>query len=677
VLAGLSFPDPFRPLENGLDPAVAAWQKAQAELVDAYVAGLPGVEDLRAQVARCLVDRVGSVPRFAGGRWFRNDDHVVVAREPMSPGTVVFDPGDHLDEHDRAPVISWLSPSLDGRLLALGLCYDGSESNTIRVVDVESCELLADRPPQLLMDNWLGGAQWLPDSSGFFYVALDGPREAFELRVFRHEIGKPVRPGPEAVPLTAGPGDEYVGVFVSRGGRWVVVSQNNRRTRPVAVLDLADTSGRWRPFITESASTVAGHAVGDELVAVTDHDAPRGRLVAIPMTSAASSDPASWRVLVPESDAVLLSVTPVGDLLYVSDLVDTYSRVRIVDLDGAEVGRVPLPGRGAVAEAPFSLMRLPPRGHPDEYVFAFSSLTESWGIYRHRPGEDTVETLEEPAVRIDAVVEDLWATSADGTRVPYHRVRRRDLSATAPQPTLVYGYGGYRAALMPRFPRSMAAVVEAGGVFVHAHLRGGGELGLDWWEGGRMGNKQNSYDDLYAVAEDLIASGRTAPDRLAVTGASNGGLMAGVAVTQRPELWCAVVPRVPLLDLLGACREPYGRAAVGEELGDPEDPDDVARLAGFSPYQLVANGAAYPAVYVDAGATDPRCSPWHGRKFAARLQEASSSGRPIFLRVWENVGHGWATARDAEIDQETAWLAFVIDQLGMTGRTPNGCGRCS
>jgi len=669
VLAGLSFPDPFRALEDDGDPGVRTWQLAQAELVDGYLARLPWLGELGERVACFSVARHPSLPRFAAGRWFRpryavgaSQAHVVVAAEPLGEGSVVFDPAEHLDELGRTPFLSWFSPSPDGRLLAVGLCYDGSEVNSIRLLEVDSGRVLDDRPSQLPCDDWAGGAQWLPDSRAFFYVALAGSLEEFELCVFRHEVGRPARTVPESVPLVEGAADLYVGVFVSRDGRWVVASQGWSRARPVAVLDLV-SGGGWRPFLPELDATLAGEVLGDEYIAVTDVEAPRGRLVAVPLQG--PRDSARWRVLVPESDAVLRSVTVVGDLLYLSEFVDTYSRVRVVDRDGTEVGQVPLPGQGAIGEDVSPLMQLRPTGHPDEYVFAFSSLVESWGIYRHRPGAAELETLQAPEVRIDAVVEDLWATSSDGTRVPYHLVRRADVSAGEPQPMLIWAYGGWNVPLPPAFPRAIAAFVEAGGTYVHAHLRGGGEFGREWWEQGRLRQKQNCYADLYAVAEDLIARGRTTSEQLAVSGGSNGGLMAGVAATQRPELWRAAIPRVPFLDVLGACREPFGRAAVVDELGDPDDADDAARLATFSPYQLVRDGTAYPAVYLDVGATDPRCPPWHGRKFAARLQEASSSEQPIFLRVWDNVGHGGATAKDAEIAQSTAWLAFVIDQLGM------------
>jgi prolyl oligopeptidase len=671
-IGGLSFPDPFRPLENGSDPAVTAWQKVQAELADAYVARLPWIDELRDHVARCATERYPSMPRFAGGRWFRTayapdatQAHVVVADAPFGTGRILFDPVDHPNGDGRIPYLSWLTPSRDGLLLALGVCDDGSEANTIRIVDVDSGRVLDDRPPKLLMDNWMGGAQWLPNSSAFFYVALQGTKDEFELRVFRHEIAQASRDEPEPVPIATGAGEDYMGVFVSRDGRWAVTSQNINRPRPVAVLDLHGAAG-WRPFLRAIEATVAGHAVGDEFIAVTDLDAPRGRLVAIRLDAERPDDSSRWRVVVPENDAVLRSVTPVGDLLYLHEFVDTYSRVRVVDLAGNPVGEVRLPERGTLAELPFPLMSIVPRGHPDEFIFGWSSLTESWGTYRHRSGANGVEMLQPPAASIDAIVEDSWAPSADGTQVPYHVVRPPGAAPDEARPTLIYAYGGFNVPWIPQFPRAMAAFVEAGGVFVHAHLRGGGELGLEWWEGGRMRNKQNCYRDLYAVAEDLVAKGRTSTDLLAVTGGSNGGLMSGVAVTQRPHLWRVAVPRVPLLDVLGACREPYGRAAVAEELGDPDDPDDVANLASFSPYQLIEDGTPYPAVYLDVGDTDPRCPAWHGRKFAARLQEATTSGRPVLLRVWENVGHGWATAKDVEVDEWSAWLAFVIAELGMT-----------
>jgi prolyl oligopeptidase len=455
-------------------------------------------------------------------------------------------------------------------------------------------------------------------------------------------------------------------VVVSRDGRYAVALERLRNPIPVAIATLGNNPMRWRPFVTSIDGTLAGHVVGDHYIAITDIGAPRGRLVAIPLEAEYPNDPSTWQELLAESNATLRTVTLVGDALYLTELVETYARVRIVDLNGKDLGEVPLPTCGAVSEMPFPLMNLSPKGHPERFLFGFSSLTVSQGIYSYARGESRIEAVSEPQVRLEnTVVEDRWAVSADGTRIPYHIVRRRDLSSTWPQPTLIYAYGGFNYPLVPQFPGPMAAFVAAGGMFVHAHLRGGAEFGREWWEGGRLGNKQKCYDDLFAVTEDLIAHQRSTPQLLAVTGSSNGGLMAGVAVTQRPDLWRVVVPRVPSLDLVGACREPYGRMCTMMEYANVEDPAEVRRLATFSPYHLVRDGVSYPAVFLDAGDTDPRCPPWHARKFAARLQRATSGSAPILLHVWENAGHGWATDTNTALAEYAEWLAFTLRHLGV------------
>lgn len=658
--AGVAFPDPYRWLE-GDGPEVQRWQDEQGETAAAWVRDWPHFDRLRESVARFQTARFEPLPRAAGGRWFRTtvpegrtQASVVVADDPTGEGRVLFDPVQ--EDPEKPPFVSWISPSPDGRVLAVGVCTDGSEQNTVRLVDVATGAALPGAPAQTLMDNWTGGVHWLPDSSGFFFAGIDGRAVDLSQRVWLHRDGTTTE---VAVPWL--PGSDYRMVVVSRDGRHAVAVQRLMDPVPVAVARLDGAELTWRPFLTDVAGSVAGHLLGDAWVAVTDVGAPRGRLVRIPL-----DDPSSWEEVVAESDAVLRSVTPVGDALYLAEFVDTYARVRIVDADGNALGEVPLPGRGALVELPFPMMNLGVARPSDEFLFAFSTLTSSAGTYRHRPGARDVEVLTEPAVVIDgAVVEDGWATSADGTRVPYHLVHRADVPLDRPQPAMIYAYGGFNAPWVPSFPGVMAAFVDAGGVFVHGHLRGGAEFGRGWWEGGRLAHKQNGYADLYAIAETLIADGVTAPDRLAVTGGSNGGLMAGVAVTQRPDLWAAAIPRVPLLDVIGACRDGYGNWVVRLEFGDPDDPDEVRRMAGFSPYHLVEDGVAYPPVFLDSGDTDPRCPPWHARKFAARLQAATAGPAPVLLRIWRDVGHGWATDKEVALTENTEWLAFAMKVLGM------------
>ena len=668
--AGLSIPDPYRWLERD-DDEVRHWQVEQNRLADETVGSWPHADVVRSLVLDLSTAQAPVVPRYAGGVWFRVDHpagahapRVVSSASPLGRGDCLLDLA--TEQHgEAAPVVVWLSPSPDGSTLAVGVCTDGSERNTMRLVDVRSASLRSDPPPQVLNDGWTGGAAWLRDSSGFYFTGLTAHEDAFRQQVYFHRLGDPPPQAPVALDLP-NPSEGTV-VQLSRDGRWAVAAHGIGMTAPVAVRDLADPAGDWGPYVMNVDGTVAGHPVDTGYVAVTDVDAPRGRLVRIPFDSVAPNDPATWHVLVPESDAVLRGVSVVGDTLYLWELVGTYSQVRITTHDGHPLGVVPLPGRGTVHEPVFPLMGLIPRGHEDEYLFVFSTPVTSPGLYRHRPGDAQCEVLLPPDRVLDAVVEDGTARSADGTLVPFHLVRPKD-QPSGPSPTLLYAYGGFGMPLLPQWPQSTVAFVAAGGTRVVAHIRGGGELGRAWWHGGRLAHKTKGYDDLYAVAEELIGRGLTSSSQLAVQGGSNGGLMAAVALAQRPELWGAVVSQVPLTDLVGALREPYTRFVVEFEMGDPESADDVRRLLTYSPYHLVRDGVHYPATYIEAGATDPRCPPWHARKLAARLQAAQAGPAPVLLRVWDGSGHGLATSPDALLGQQLQSLCFAMQATGLTPR---------
>ncbi|MFC9249779.1 prolyl oligopeptidase family serine peptidase [Amycolatopsis thailandensis] len=668
-LAGVVFPDPYRWLEEESADTVR-WQDEQGEAASSFVRDWPHFEWVRERVGRYLEPDGGPAPRALGDQWIRactpeggTQGQVIVSAEPFGEGRVLFDP--RSIDAEKPPFLSWISPSPDGKLLAIGVCFDGSERNAILLVDAVTGEALPNAPEQELLDSWTAGVSWLPDSSGFFFTGIEGTSVDLVQRawLYRRAFGRAT-----VVDVPWLPGADYRKVLVTRDGKHLVAIQRIMNPVPVAFAPLGSLDDLiWKPFITEIEDTVAGYVLGDEWIAVTDVGASRGRVVGIRLDSRAPNDPATWREIVPESEVTLRALTPVGDKLYLTELVDTYSQVRIVDRDGVDHGFLPLPPKISVAEPPFPFMAICDDTVTDDFVFTGSTLVRSPGVYRHREGQTRVEVLQAPEfVLDDMVIEDGWATSEDGTRIPYHLVRRRNVLLNNPRPALMYGYGGFNAVWAPKFLGQMAPFVEAGGVFVHVHLRGGGEFGRDWWEGGRLKNKENCYTDLYAVAEDLIATGVTEPEQLALTGGSNGGLLCGVAATQRPDLWAAVIPRVPLLDLIGACRDGYGRFAISREFGDPDDAEEVRRLAGFSPYQLISDGTAYPAVFIDAGDTDPRCPPWHARKFAARLQAATASDKPVLCRIWRDVGHGWATDREIAVTENAETLAFAMKVIGMT-----------
>ncbi|WP_163505234.1 prolyl oligopeptidase family serine peptidase [Fodinicola acaciae] len=670
-VAGVDFPDPYHWLADRTDE-VEQWQEKQAELADAYVQDWPHFQTLKESVRHYFTPRFGAYPSPAGKRWVRSETpdgatqaRVVLSDERFGDGEVIFDAVE--ENPEKPPFVSWVSASPDGRYVTVGVCEDGSERNTIRLIDVETRERLA-APAQALLDNWTGGARWLPDSSGFLFTSIVGESVDLRHEVLHYHLDSGTVTKVDAPWL---PDRDYRTVVFSTDGKHAIAVQRLLTPIPIAVAKLdGSTEWSWRPFVTDPAvGGLAGQLVGDRWIAVSDLDAPRGRVVAIALDNPTPADPRTWDEVVPESDAALRSITPVGEHLYVLGLENTYSQVRIFTLAGEFAGNVPMPAPGAVIEHPFPLAAMYPEGRDDEYVFAFTTLTTSAGYYRH--AGSTLDTLSQPRTSIpDTVIEDGWSTSPDGTRVPYHVVRRRDLLLNRPRPTLVFGYGGFNAPWHPVFLGPMSSFVDSGGVLVHVHLRGGGEFGRHWWEQGRLKNKRNCYDDLHAIAEDLIATGVTSPNLLGVTGGSNGGLLAGVVATLRPTLWAVSVPRVPLLDAIGATQDGYGRFAISLELADLDDPDDVRRLASLSPYHLVEDGVDYPAVYLDAGDTDPRCPPWHARKFAARLQAATAGPNPVLLRVWRDVGHGWATDREVAITEHTSWLAFVMKRFGMTARNP-------
>ncbi|GAA3192246.1 prolyl oligopeptidase family serine peptidase [Nonomuraea roseoviolacea subsp. carminata] len=664
-VAGVRVPDPYRWLEEETEE-VRQWQRRQAALATAAVYAGQDPEAVRALIRACDAGSRPALPKYAAGRWFRMVSPpggpapvVVVADEPFGAGRTVADLAGS-GEGGHPPVVSWLAPAPDGRVLALGLCTDGSEHNTIRLFDVASGRQLGGAPEQVLHSAWAGGVSWLPDSTGFFFLALTGAPEDFRQAVFLHRLGGGTEPEP--IPVGAG-SREYTLVQMSPGSRWAVAAHRVGSPVPVAVRDLSDPGGAWRPFVTGCSGTVAGHVVGERYIAVTDVGAPRGRVVAIPLDAADPGDPAGWSELVPEGDTVLRSLTPVGEHLYLSEFDRTFARVRILDRSGAVTGEMPLPGRGALAAPFFPLTALATGAPAADFVFAFSTLTSSWGVYRHRPGETEPETLLPPAVVLDAVLEEGAALAPDGVAVPYHVVRG---AGGAPAPVLISAYGAANVPLLPQYQPDLAAFVAAGGVLVQAYLRGGGEFGRDWHLAAHRERKHVRDADLVAVAEHLLDTGLTTSDRLALTGGSDGGLMCGIALTRRPELWRAVLPRAPLLDLVGGTRDPYLDFVIRKAWGDPDDPDEVRRLLGLSPYQLVEPGV-FPAVYLQAGATDPRCRPWHARKFAARLQAAQRGEAPILLHVFEDAGHGAATAHDVAAAQDAEWLAFLIGTLGLPG----------
>jgi len=683
TVAGLSFPDPYRWLEQN-SAATAQWQQQQSALIKHWRnRALADIETVKNRLSD-FAGAGGAVPRRANQQWFRlhspaansansaNSMAVVVANTPYGKGRPVYTTNkltsSEPENGETSETLVWFSPSPNGAILALGLCCDGSENNRIQLIEVATGAIVPNAPRQLLIDNWTGGVSWLPDSSGFYFLAIDGEPADFRQRLWLHTLADG-RQTAVNLPLSASAANDYTLISYSPDGRYHIAHRGLFQPRPVAVLDTEQPQPQWRPFIHAVTDSIAGYTVIDQqLIAVTDNGAPRGRVVSIPLDCPAPDDPANWTELIAESDAVIQSITRIDKHFIISELVDTYSQLSIASLQGKRLKTVALPEYAVIEESVLPLTRLLNFGADHELLLSCSSLVQSSAVYRYNPASQSLDLLLPPAISLDkAIIEDHWAEAADGTLIPYHSLRLATTDPGQPQPTLIYAYGSFGFNAPAVYSKEAAAFIAAGGIYIHGHLRGGSELGRDWADAGMGQYKANSYQDLYTIAEDLIGAGQTRPDLLALHGRSAGGLMAGVALTQRPELWRVVIPEVPVLDLLAAFRDPYSAWCNQQDRGSREKRDDITRIVLYSPYHTIHKGTDYPAVMVVAGATDPRCPPWHARKFIARLQAATNGGveSPVLVHIWEQSGHGSATPAATRLTQTAEWLTFVMQQLGM------------
>jgi len=663
VYGDVSYEDAFRWMEEDTE-RVVSWQTAQDALTTTYLSSLPAYAAFSERLNALEDTSSITTPKFAGGRWFRarvpdgEDLHVLeVAESPAGPGRRIMDLN-ALRGIEPLKFDSFL-PAPDGRKVVVGWSAAGRELENFQILDVDTGEVLLERVPQQRVMN----SAWLPDSSGLYYMGYDPAVSMTHGRIYRHLLGRAPPTQPEALDLR----HPVARPMAAADGRHMLVYLDHLYPRPDFIKQFPDGGG-WRPFLKDMPGMFRGDIMGERFIAITDDGAPRGRLVSIPLSTPMQRE--TWQELVPASDSVLVSVMIVGERIVLLDLVDTYARLRVLRPNGTLEGEIALPSGGVVNTfgGPYSMFNMVDclaRGKGAEFLFVFSSPTESPALYSANVVKLSILRLTEPAVRLDARVHDRSALSADGTAVRYRVVARTDANLSKPTPTVIFGYGGFNVAFLPGWVGTMfAAWIQAGGVVVLAHLRGGGEFGSRWWQEGRLKNKQNTFNDVYAIAQEVIRSGISSPGQLAVLGGSNGGTMAAVAAVQRPDLFQAAVPQVPITDVLGRLRDPISMGAT-LDYGDPLDPAMAKVLYAWSPYQSITDGVAYPAVLIDSGLNDPRCPPWHGRKFAARLQQATSSGRSVLLRVRSGAGHG-AVGRAAQRLQEVETLAFLAEQLALT-----------
>lgn len=673
-LHGHRVPDPYRWLEDPLTPATAAWSKAQDELWQHYTAALPDRDRWHARVAELSRTGAVSTPLWRGERRFvvRHDgeqEHAVLrCADPGGAERVLLDPME-LDPSGATTLDAW-QPDLEGRLLALQVSRRGDERSELLVLDIETGARV-DGPIDRCRYSPVA---WLPGGRDFYYVR--GGLVGLSRRVYLHRVGTPADQDVLVFGDGRDPATSY-GLGTSADGRWLALSAASRDPgNDLWIADLASSpAGRpdLRPVqVGVTATTVAIVGRDGRLYVVTDRDAPRGRICA--------ADPAapgheSWRDLVvagPDevlTDFVILDGPRLAQpLLLVTRSRHALSVVGVHDLATGQWQRdLSLPGLGAVS----SLAARPEGGHEAWFgytdrstpaaVYRFDATTGEITLWASAPGAATV-----PAARTQETV----LPSADGTPVRMVVLSGPEV-ADGPRPTILYGYGGFGIPITPSYSSFAVAWLEAGGVFATAHVRGGGEEGEQWHRAGTLERKQNSVDDFLAAAQRLIADGWTSPEQLCLCGESNGGLLVGAALTQRPDLFSAAVCSAPLLDMVR-----YERTGLGPkwtcEYGSASDPQQLGWLLGYSPYHRVRACVRYPATLFTVGDGDTRVDPLHARKMCAALQWAGGD-RPVLLRREADVGHGERAASRA-IALTADMLAFLADQTGVTPAATTGAG---
>lgn len=660
---GVTVADPYRWLEDAESDATAAWVKAQNEQTRAYLDGIAQRPQLVNRLTELWNYERFGIPVRRGETYFfthndglQNQNVLYKTRSLDAPREILLDPNT-LSEDGTVALSSW-APTRDGKLIAYSLADGGSDWRTIRVRDVATGNDSGDEI------RWVkfSPIAWLPDASGFFYCRYDAPEPGQELsgtnyfqKLYFHQLGRPQSDDT----LIYQRDDEKEWGFsptVSEDGSLLVISnwRSTERVSQIFVKDLADPNSSVRPLITGfDAEYDFVERQGDELFFLTDSDAPRRRLIAVNV-----NDGSSRREVIATGDDVLESASLFGDTFFANYLKDARSLVKLYSIDGMPIRELDLPGLGTASG--FGGLR-----DADETFFTFTNYITPASVYRIDLKTDEVTLWRQPVVAIDVdayQTEQIFFESRDGTKVPMVITRHRDTKLDGNNRTLLYGYGGFDISLTPTFSPAVAGWLDSGGIYAVANLRGGGEYGRQWHESGMLFNKQNVFDDFIAAAETLIKLNYTTPQRLAIRGGSNGGLLVGAVMTQRPDLFGACLPAVGVLDMLRFHKFTIGWAWVGE-YGSSDDAKQFEYLMTYSPLHRLKAGTCYPATLITTADRDDRVVPAHSFKFAAALQHAQGCDRPTLIRIETRAGHGAGTPVSKSIDEYADLWAFLIDNL--------------
>lgn len=673
---GTTIADPYRWLEDDNSADTKAWVQAENAVTDKFLAAMPQRLPARKLYTDLYNFEKFGVPYKEGGRyfWTRNNGLqqqavLYTARSLKDTPQVALDP--NTLSKDGTVALTGSVVSKDGRLMAYGTAGAGSDWQTWKVRDLDAGKDLDDTI------EWVkfSGASWTPDGKGFFYSRYDAPKEGAALtganyfqKVYYHRLGTPQSADTLVV---ENPAEKEWGfnVDVTDDGRLGLINiwKGSARKNGLMLLPLDGKDGYAgaKPVpLTVSFDAEYSPVVldGQRLIVKTDKDAPRGRLIAIDLDKDwTAKDAKTWTTLVPETKDALTAASGVGGQLVLSYLQDAATLVRVHAPSGKHVRDIQLPGVGTAAG-------FGGKWNDPETFFSYTSLTTPGEIWRLDAKTGKAELFKRTQTAFEADQFEsrrVFVTSKDGTKLPIFIAHRKGLKLDGSNPTLLYGYGGFNVPMTPGYGVTAATWMKMGGVYVLAVLRGGGEYGAAWHEAGTKAKKQNVFDDFIAAGEYLVASKYTQPAKLAINGGSNGGLLVGAVVNQRPDLFGAAVPQVGVMDMLRFHKFTIGWAWTSD-YGSAENAADFQWLKAYSPLHTIKSGARYPAILVTTGDHDDRVVPAHSFKYTATLQAADTGPAPKLIRIETQAGHGAGKPTSKIIEERADILAFIANTFGMT-----------
>jgi prolyl oligopeptidase len=664
TIFGRTVEDPYRALEED-SPETQAWIDAQSAATDRYLAQHADPSTAE-QLARFL--RIGWIqsPALGGDRAFyikREGDadkgSLYVLDDGAAQPRLLIDP----NTMDGNWAIDWIYPSPGGRYVAYGLSQDGDERSILHVIDVEAGR---DLDESIAHTKW-SGLSWLEDETGFAYTRYpkegepdyDAENEdAYFPHLFFHTLGSAPDGSTDPLVFRLEKKTDFVGPAVSPDGKWIVLNVFHGWSQSdILLLDRTTPGATPIPVDVGGEHLASGDIHGDRIYMSTNEDHPRSRIVAAPL--ATPGDRSTWVEIVPEGAGNLEWWSFAGERLAVRYTEDVSAKLRLFAADGTAQGEIPLPTAGSVA-GPMTQRR------SERILFTFDSYFVPPTLYAYDPATSSLAQLDRVVADIDPGQYELTRAtvpSADGTAVPVFVVQRKDLPRDGARPTRVTGYGGFNVPILPAFARNTLYWLERGGVFVETVLRGGSEFGEEWHRAGMLENKHHVFEDFEAVLRWLPSTGLTSPEHIAIDGASNGGLLVGATIVRCPDAFRAAIGGVGLYDMIRFTQFPPAEIWM-TEYGDPSQPEDFAWLADYSPYHNVRDGTAYPSILIETADHDNRVSWRHSTKFAARLQQATSSGRPVLFYMDRAVGHGAGAGLTDIVEQYVRMYTFIETELG-------------